>query len=82
MSNMGRTTASQGEIGADSVSTDRRRRSGTIYIVKELSDVKKSGSAAQDTVFKYGPEEPSMVMGAPLYEQRIYFLFKQMENHQ
>lgn len=70
MSNMGRTTAAEGEIGADSVSTDRRRRSGTIYIVKELSDVKKSGSAAQDTVFKYGPEEDSMVSNPPLYEQQ------------
>ena len=70
MSNMGGTPPSQGEIGADSVSTDKKRRAGTIYIIKDLSAVKKSGSAAQDTVFKYGPEEPSMVMGAPLYEQQ------------
>lgn len=69
MSNMGGTTASQGEIGANSVSKDRRRRAGTIYIIKDLSDVKKSGSAAQDTVFKYGPEDESMAMGTPMYEQ-------------
>ena len=70
MSNMGGTPPSQDEIGADSVSTDKKRRAGTIYIIKDLSAVKKSGSAAQDTVFKYGPEEPSMVIGAPLYEQQ------------
>ena len=67
MSNMGGTPPSQGEIGADSVSTDKKRRAGTIYIIKDLSDVKKSGKAAQETVFKYGPEDESMAMGTPMY---------------
>ena len=69
MVNMGNNVASQGEINSDSVSTDTSRRKGEIYIVKDLTDVKKQGSASRSTVFKYGPENTTLALEPPLYEQ-------------